>query len=346
MESLKISHVYESRIKQVSRSCLWYIEFEFLKSPSPSYLTTDNLKSPLKNWNIKIEVVMGALNLTLIRKQPLFNQFGSDTVVKQERRIELSCSILDTNMKKCLTKKAIFTSCTNFATICQFSLLDAVRDYLHNGSVLVLVFDIAKYYLSTDVDVVSASKQSLTKPEDTKKSGRLSKLLNDQLFCDFKIVVKDKTFPVSKAILASQSDYFLDLFTSNSEDSVVPDKLILSEKDPAVVELVLNYVYKGKMETPDTLDLGLLFSIFDIAHLFRLDDLKVFCELELEKHITTSSWVQIVLEADKYECESLKNKVYAYVRKYYKDIPESVLNEIAESSPKIVKEVLKILQCK
>ncbi|EFX82550.1 hypothetical protein DAPPUDRAFT_316293 [Daphnia pulex] len=74
-------------------------------------------------------------------------------------------------------------------------------------------------------------------------------LKNQQNLADVEFIVKDKTFPAHKAILAARSPVFADKFERLQPD--VPQQIRIDNMEPSTVEKFLHFIYTG--ETMGTL---------------------------------------------------------------------------------------------
>ncbi|CAI6302599.1 unnamed protein product [Periconia digitata] len=83
--------------------------------------------------------------------------------------------------------------------------------------------------------------EMLHDPREALESGIKSLYLPEK-YSDFTIVCGDDVFPVHKAIICPRSDYFAAAVKFGKEAS--ENKIVLSEDEPAIVKLMIQYFYK------------------------------------------------------------------------------------------------------
>lgn len=107
---------------------------------------------------------------------------------------------------------------------------------------------------------------------------KLGSLLNEQRkenqFCDVVIKMGGKSFSAHKSVLASASEtYFKAMFNSSFREGF-EDKISI-EGNPDIFEVLLNFVYTGKLKiTPET-----AYEVLEMACYMQITDLiPVFCK--------------------------------------------------------------------
>jgi speckle-type POZ protein len=120
-------------------------------------------------------------------------------------------------------------------------------------------------------------------------------LKNQQSLADVEFIVKDKTFPAHRAILAARSPVFADEFEKVQPGKDGPHQIQINGVEPSTLENILYFVYTG--ETMGTLaDEELL----KLADHYQLAILSGLCRVALKK-IEATQMAKVI--------ESLNNEV-------------------------------------
>jgi speckle-type POZ protein len=101
-------------------------------------------------------------------------------------------------------------------------------------------------------------------------------LKSQQNLVDVEFVVKDKTFPAHKAILAARSPVFTDEFEKKQKD--VPHQIRIDGVEPSTVEKFLHFIYTGE-------PMGTLADeeLLQLADHYQLTTLTSLCKVALKK---------------------------------------------------------------
>jgi hypothetical protein len=131
-----------------------------------------------------------------------------------------------------------------------------------------------------------------------------------QLF-DVTLTVDGREFECHRSLLASASEYFRCLFTTNLAEHDQP-VISISGIDTGSMQLVLDYVYTGKVElSADTVQ-----SLLSSANLFQLKGLRDGCADYMERKIEIDNCIGIHFFAQVKQCFlvlSLQNQLHAIV---------------------------------
>jgi speckle-type POZ protein len=103
-------------------------------------------------------------------------------------------------------------------------------------------------------------------------------LKSQQNLADVEFVVKDKTFPAHRAILAARSQMFAAEFKKKQPVNDVPHQIRIDGVDPSTVENFLHFVYTG--EPMGTLEDE---ELLKLADHYQLTTLTSLCKVALKK---------------------------------------------------------------
>ena len=118
----------------------------------------------------------------------------------------------------------------------------------------------------------------------------LKSLLADNSLSDFVIECGTNKFPCHKAILASRSDVFATLFSTNDWAENKENAFPIKDHSPDVVKQMLEFIYTNKIPEGTTFSLNLLI----IADQFNLKGLIQLCESELSKNMTHQNAIEVL----------------------------------------------------
>lgn len=102
--------------------------------------------------------------------------------------------------------------------------------------------------------------------------GPVGQLLDTQDFSDFKFIVSGVEFKVHRSILSLASPYFATLFKSDFKEN--EEKVSVNKKSPVIFQLLLEFIYKGKL--PDNFS-DVAMDLYVMADHYLMDILKTYC---------------------------------------------------------------------
>lgn len=127
------------------------------------------------------------------------------------------------------------------------------------------------------------------------------KCRREEFFCDVTLKVEDEKFNLHKFMLASASNYFMVLFTSEVLDENQKE-IELREVTPLAVKTCVEHIYSGIVDV----DLDKIHEILYAACLFQLWDLKTQCFATMEKKLSIYNCVDYWELALKFESTKFK----------------------------------------
>jgi hypothetical protein len=124
------------------------------------------------------------------------------------------------------------------------------------------------------------------------------------------LVVKDRTFLISKQFLANRSPVFNAMFENGMIESVTK-RVIISDFSEKTVETAVNALLRlsmiefvGKIRSFDLIKDLLIF-----ADKYEIKRLRDACDIRLVKHINTHNIFEVLIFADIYSAEKTKKNV-------------------------------------
>ena len=160
--------------------------------------------------------------------------------------------------------------------------------------------------VDTDKDLVTLQVDNQHEIEEVWEA--INKLRTNSLLCDAVLVVEDKRFPVHKAILAANSEYFRALFTNGMKESK-ESEVHISGVNQQMMTLILEYVYSRRV----TLTAESVVTLLPIADNFLMPGLKNACCDYLISQLNPTNCVGVMEFAEKYNCERLYERARRYL---------------------------------
>lgn len=141
------------------------------------------------------------------------------------------------------------------------------------------------------------------------------KLYKDRQFTDVSILVGDKKFRAHKAILATRSPVFRQMFAHDMVENKL-NAVRVVDFEAEVIEEMLESIYTNV----SSLELKLyeegedfVMELFKAADKYQIDDLKLECERVLYENLSVDSALQTLELADKYNSHQLKYEVLEFI---------------------------------
>lgn len=188
----------------------------------------------------------------------------------------------------------------------------------------------------TDDEGVDANKPYIFHEEyhgETSQCGFKSLYESGQLF-DVTLTVDKKEFLCHKAFLAAWSEYFRCLFTTSLAEHN-QSNITINGVDATSMQLVLNYLYTGKVE----LNSETVQSLLSAANLFQLRGLRNGCADYMQKKIEVDNCIGIHFFAQAHECRELELQAWNVIIENFEAVSENP--EFLEMSVESLLEVIK-----
>uniref|UniRef100_A0A0N5AUW3 BTB domain-containing protein n=1 Tax=Syphacia muris TaxID=451379 RepID=A0A0N5AUW3_9BILA len=146
----------------------------------------------------------------------------------------------------------------------------------------------------------SLNPMSFTDPHGNVLLERLRYQRDTGRFCDVYLVVKDRRFSAHRNILAACSPYFDSIFKNSR---VVKEQVTVNCQNPAVFELLLNYMYSGSV----VIDRSSVMDLLRFANNFLVTKVKNYCAEYLVRHMDEANCITIKELALKYNLPALRD---------------------------------------
>lgn len=122
----------------------------------------------------------------------------------------------------------------------------------------------------------------------------LKELLNENKFVDCFLKVGDRSLPCHRLIMAACSPYFRELFFSEDDEGkeVGSDgnkEVVLENVDPAVMEMIINYLYSADIDIND----ANVQDVFAVANRFQIPSVFTVCANYLLKQLSMGNCLAI-----------------------------------------------------
>ena len=189
---------------------------------------------------------------------------------------------------------------------------------------------------SDDADGTDSSKPYIFHDEQRASSslGGFKMLYETRQLFDITLTVDGKGFPCHKAFLASASEYFRCMFTTDLAERD-QNNITISGVEAKSMELVLKYLYTGQVE----LTSDIVQSLLSCANLFQLKDLKDGCADYMERKIEVDNCIGIHFFAQAHECRELELQAWNIIIENFDAVSENP--EFLELSADSLLEVIK-----
>ena len=133
-----------------------------------------------------------------------------------------------------------------------------------------------------------------------------------------------KKFGVHKSILSTKSSVFASILDQpffelisdpeyneiDSGDGV--DRVRAKQLHSEILEEILHFIYTNSLINASKFAKNLI----EVADIYKLPDLKAYCEHHLSMNLSPSNIAEILLIANKHKCNELKNSVLKYCKTY------------------------------
>ncbi|KAK0161328.1 hypothetical protein PV327_009809 [Microctonus hyperodae] len=166
------------------------------------------------------------------------------------------------------------------------------------------------------------------------------KLLSDPALSDVTFIVGDKEMKAHKAVLLARSPKFAAMVAEKILDSAEKNHVHITDIKVNVMEALLKFIYTNEVDNID----GIVNDLLDLADKYKIKDLKEICEETLYLSITDENSAKILIIADRYHCEDLKEKTINYINKNGLDILATDEFEVMEKNhPHLITQMYQML---
>ena len=146
--------------------------------------------------------------------------------------------------------------------------------------------------------------------------------------------LEDERVPVHKLILQLRSPVFKAMMSSTMKEST-SNEINISDFDHEVVKEFIRFLH---LDTCDTSALEAK-SLLTMAHKYEVKGLFHACELDLIDMLSVTNVVDLLIFADLYEAQELKNKALKFIKDNWKVLTKT--GRFYESlSPELMHEVI------
>eukprot|EP01114_Cavostelium_apophysatum_P007639 TRINITY_DN19784_c0_g1_i1.p1 TRINITY_DN19784_c0_g1~~TRINITY_DN19784_c0_g1_i1.p1 ORF type:complete len:300 (+),score=70.82 TRINITY_DN19784_c0_g1_i1:245-1144(+) len=137
-------------------------------------------------------------------------------------------------------------------------------------------------------------------------------LLDDKNFADVTFKIGESLITAHRNILVARSEYFRAMFTGGMREN--NEKVIsIPDVDERTFREVLEFLYTGKIEIGHSN----MVPIITAAEKFQITDLKEVCYSTFDKVASEQNILQILLVADSYNEQTLKDLCKKYILQHY-----------------------------
>jgi hypothetical protein len=157
---------------------------------------------------------------------------------------------------------------------------------------------------------------------------KLASDIREGLGADFKIIVGDKSIPVSKLVLASSSPVFKTMIYEVDMKESHENSVSIDDFGHDVVLAMVNFLLTYHLEEVEHKTVQLL----SLAHKYDIKALQLVCEHVLGSSITRENCLEYLFLADKYDGQVLRHNVVDFFTKNRDSLSETDLKELGSDS--------------
>ncbi|KAL3852599.1 hypothetical protein ACJMK2_016218 [Sinanodonta woodiana] len=180
---------------------------------------------------------------------------------------------------------------------------------------------------STIKDIENGIKVNF-KHSGVKFQSCMAKLWKDKLLCDVVIKAGSVEIEAHKNVLATQSDYFHAMFTTNMVESKQRKPCVnLGEFDTRAVSAVVDYMYTGCFTVTKCTVQDLLI----LTDLLQMLELKEVCVTFMSSQLDISNFLGVLEMAEKYNCRELFTKAETLLKQEFQIISSKTEDFLAIS---------------
>lgn len=142
----------------------------------------------------------------------------------------------------------------------------------------------------------------------------LGNMRQESFLCDLTVATKSKAFDVHKVVMASCSEYILNMLKKDPSLK----KIELNDLSPVGLATVITYAYSGKL----TLSLYTIGSTISAAMLLQIHTLVKMCSDFLMREISVENCMYVVNIADTYGLKETKEAAQKFMRENFIEFSE------------------------
>ena len=164
----------------------------------------------------------------------------------------------------------------------------------------------------------------------------LNLMRDNKSLCDYEIQVNGKSFYCHKFVLIAMSDFFKAMLTGTMKESKEKFVELKGFHSSLGIELVLDYIYTGKIH----INFENILSILDSASQLQIDYMFKLCSQFLIKNINTLNCVTILKLADTYSIQAVINYTNNFISENIVEIYQSGSDQFDQLSYDQIKFLL------
>jgi len=215
---------------------------------------------------------------------------------------------------------------------------------LYNGE-LTIVFEFEIYPHEAKGQSLSSRSLRLLDTSPTLEDN-IAKYFGNEKLSDVTVICGSQSFRCHKLILAAQSDVFAAMFEHENTIESKWSTVKVEDIDAETFEKLLNFIYTEKTSSLGDIVAknSLAMNLLSAADKYNIQRLKAVCEEVIGSTIEVSTAAEVVLLAYLHEATTLKTVATNFVARNYAKVKETAAwQDIIESHPKIMAEVLAVM---
>jgi len=244
-------------------------------------------------------------------KTAIFLKINSEIKCKNSFHIEFS--VLDANGKSFLTEffheKIPFSKHWGTDFIPKAELEDPANNLLPNDTLSISCRIQETDSESEECDCPKETTATCLPTPNQRFAEDFSNLLCSKKNSDVCCLVGDVKFHSHKIILAARSPVFDAMFQQNCVKNNM-DVVEVDNVAPMVFNRLLQFVYTGRCELADEAE-----QLYLAAIKYEMEDLKQFCEVELQKILNLDNAIRLLIFSDLHGANGLKGSALKFINR-------------------------------
>ncbi|KAG5668960.1 hypothetical protein PVAND_016866 [Polypedilum vanderplanki] len=179
------------------------------------------------------------------------------------------------------------------------------------------------------IEKLTKKVEEISQNQSKKSQETLKSILNDENFKDFTIKIKDKNFKVHKIIIAAHSSLIAEILNDRPEI----ESLNFEDFDPETFKIILDFIYDKNIENEQKN----FIEILKISGKLKIKNLMEISAEKLIQEATPKNSFEILLLANKYDLEELRQKAFDEFKKNFPN--KNLKPDLASQTDKLRKLV-------
>eukprot|EP00092_Neocalanus_flemingeri_P019277 GFUD01020881.1.p1 GENE.GFUD01020881.1~~GFUD01020881.1.p1 ORF type:complete len:349 (+),score=93.89 GFUD01020881.1:58-1104(+) len=168
--------------------------------------------------------------------------------------------------------------------------------------------------------LLPVTNQDVTPLNTGTRNGVTSKIFEDMVFSDFRVVCNGRYFPCHKVFLAAQSSVFKKMFDSNMKEAT-EEMVELINFTEVVAESFVKFFYTGQVDK-EVLNENII-SFLDLGEKYNMNELKAVAEQVMITNLDKKNMLSFFLAGDLYRGQKIRTAAKTFLEENKKSLKET-----------------------